>query len=86
MIEITTLAAYVYTFVTGIAVAFQLALALGAPLGHVAMAGKYPGKFPPPMRVAAVVQGSLLAGLAVIVLSHSGTWLSGIKVSAAWAI
>jgi hypothetical protein len=37
-------------------VLFQLALACGAPWGHLAMGGgKYPGVFPVPLRIAAVV-------------------------------
>lgn len=35
-------------------IAFQLALALGAPWGEYAMGGRYPGRFPPGLRLAAV--------------------------------
>jgi hypothetical protein len=49
-------------------VIFQLALALGAPWGEMAMGGKYPGRFPPKMRVAAIIQIVLLLLGAIIVL------------------
>ena len=53
-------------------VAFQLALALGAPWGAYAMGGAFPGRMPPPLRVAALIQAVLLAALAVIVLAAAG--------------
>jgi cytochrome bd-type quinol oxidase subunit 2 len=49
-------------------VIFQLALALGAPWGEMAMGGKFPGRFPPKMRVAAIVQLVLLLLMAFIVV------------------
>ena len=58
-------AAFVFVFFCGIAVLFQLALAAGAPWGGVAMAGKYPGRWPAPMRVAALVQAVFLLFLAL---------------------
>jgi hypothetical protein len=54
------------------AIGFQLALAAGAPWGEYAMGGRYPGQFPPRLRVAAVVQGLVIAVLAVIVLTRAG--------------
>lgn len=36
------------------------------------MGGAYPGQFPPALRVGAVVQAILLAGLAVVVLGRAG--------------
>ena len=60
-------AAYVFAAITVISVLFQIALALGAPWGHLAMGGRFPGKFPPAIRVVALVQASVLALLAVIV-------------------
>ncbi|MBM3122728.1 MAG: hypothetical protein FJZ97_11190 [Chloroflexi bacterium] len=63
----TLIAAYVFAFTTVISVLFQVALALGAPWGHLAMGGRFPGKYSPAMRVAALVQAVVLALLAVIV-------------------
>ena len=68
----TTAAAIVFALVTAFAVAFQLALALGAPWGEYAMGGRHPGRYPGEMRVAAVGQAALLAALAVFVLSAAG--------------
>lgn len=65
-------AALVFTIVTLVAIAFQVALALGAPWGEYAMGGANRGKLPPPMRVAAVVQALVLAVLLAIVLTTAG--------------
>ena len=67
-----TNAAFVFVFFCGIAVLFQLALAAGAPWGGVAMAGKYPGRWPAPMRVAALVQAVFLLFLALLVMVRAG--------------
>ncbi len=64
--------AIVFALVTGIVVAFQLALAAGAPWGAYAMGGAFPGRMPAPMRVAAIVQAALLAAIAMVVLSTAG--------------
>jgi cytochrome bd-type quinol oxidase subunit 2 len=60
----------------GIVVLFQLALALGAPWGEFAMGGKFPGKFPPQMRIAALIQIVILVLIALVVLSASGLALN----------
>jgi hypothetical protein len=65
-------AARVYAIVSVGVIAFQIALASGAPLGDYAMGGAYPGQFPPELRVAAVVQAVILAGLALVVLARAG--------------
>lgn len=53
-------------------IAFQIALALGAPWGAYAMGGRFPGRFPPAMRIAALVQAALLTLAVLIVLSDAG--------------
>lgn len=53
---------------------FQFALALGAPLGHLAMGGRWPGKMPIPARISAVVQGGLMVAMARIVLGQAGVF------------
>ena len=65
-------------------VGFQLALAAGAPWGSYAMGGAFPGRYPPRMRVAAVVQAVLLAGLAVLVLSAAGILVPGLVEAWPW--
>ena len=69
------LAALVYGVVSLAVIAFQIALAAGAPLGAYAMGGAFPGQFPPELRVAAVVQAVILALLALVVLSRAGVTL-----------
>lgn len=71
------LAASVYAIVSVGVIAFQLALAAGAPWGEFAMGGAYPGQFPPELRVAAVVQALILALLALVVLARAGVALPG---------
>ena len=69
------IAAIGYAIVTAGIVAFQIGLALGAPWGAYAMGGAFPGQFPPPMRVAALVQALLLVALAGVVLARAGVAL-----------
>ena len=64
--------AVVYALITGLVVAFQAALALGAPWGQYAMGGAFPGRMPTPLRIAALAQGIVLAALAMIVLADAG--------------
>jgi hypothetical protein len=70
-------AARIYAVVSFGVIAFQIALALGAPWGEFAMGGAYPGQFPPELRVAAVVQAVILALLALVVLARAGVALPG---------
>lgn len=65
------LLAYIFTGVVSVVVAFQLALACGAPWGHLAMGGRFPGRFPATLRVAAFLQAILLAFFAIIALSQA---------------
>ena len=83
MIEI---AAIIFAAVAAGAAAFQIALALGAPLGEYAMGGRFPGRFPPAMRLAAVVQAALLALFAGFVLSTAGVALPSWASAAPWFI
>lgn len=70
--DVTVVAAVIYSFVTLVVVGFQLALAFGAPWGAYAMGGAFPGRFPPAMRLAAVAQAILLGLMAAVVLSRAG--------------
>jgi hypothetical protein len=71
-------AALGFALASAVAVAFQVALALGAPYGAYAMGGAYPGRWPPRLRIAALVQAIVIAGLAVIVLSDAGLVAPGL--------
>ena len=65
------IAAIVFAALTLGVVAFQIALAVGAPWGAYAMGGAFPGQFPPELRVGAVIQAILLAGFAAVVLARA---------------
>jgi hypothetical protein len=79
-------AAIVYALVTVGVIGFQLALAAGAPWGAYAMGGAFPGRFPPRLRVAAVVQAAVLALLAVVVMAKAGLVLPDLGTAAPWTI
>lgn len=64
-------AAILYSFLTGVVVLFQLALAVGLPWGAASMGGKFPGKYPPKMRAIAVVNALVLIFLNIILLSKA---------------
>ncbi len=84
--DTSTLAGLTFAIVACGVIAFQLALALGAPWGAYAMGGAFPGRYPPPMRVAAVVQAVLIGGLALIVLSAAGLVMPDLAASLAWLV
>jgi hypothetical protein len=67
-------------------VAFQIALALGAPWGAYAMGGARPGRFSAPMRAGALGQALILALLAVAVLAEAGLVLPTVSASLPWLI
>ena len=82
--DVTIVAAVIYSFVTLVVVGFQLALAFGAPWGAYAMGGAFPGRFPPAMRLAAVAQAILLGLMAAVVLSRAGLVLPGWSQVSGW--
>lgn len=84
--DIATIAALVFAIVAGGVVAFQFALALGAPWGAYAMGGAFPGRFPPPLRVAAVAQAVVIGFLAVVVLSAAGIVLPDLAATFPWLV
>ena len=85
----TTTAAYIFGFLTAIIMLFQMALALGAPWGEMAMGGKFPGRFPPMLRIGAILQMLLLAFAVLVVLSRAGLVLESyfeFSKSAIWFV
>lgn len=84
--QIHRLAALVYGAVSLGVILFQLALAVGAPWGAYAMGGAFPGQFPPELRVAAVVQATILALLALVVLARAGMALPKWSRASRWLI
>lgn len=83
-LDTQALAAILFAVVTACVVAFQLALALGAPWGAYAMGGAFPGKYPPAMRLAAVVQAVILGAIALAVLSIAGVVAAPWGATPAW--
>ena len=80
-------AALLYCLATAMVAGFQLALAAGAPWGAIAMAGRYPGRLPAPLRCAAAVQASLLIGFAwVVVQRAAGTEAPTWAAPTAWIV
>lgn len=65
-------AAYTFAALIAFAALFQLALALGAPWGSLAMGGRFPGILPLGLRLIALVQMGILGALAAIVLARAG--------------
>jgi hypothetical protein len=82
--DISQLAALVFALVAVGVIAFQLAMALGAPGGAYAMGGAFPGRFPPALRAAAVVQAALIGLLAAIVLSAADLVWPGLVDTVPW--
>jgi hypothetical protein len=70
MIQIPS--AIILTVLTAIVILFQLCLTIGMPWGSASMGGKIPGKYPPKMRIVAIVNILILIVLAIIVLSRAG--------------
>jgi hypothetical protein len=84
--DITRVSAIIYAILTIGVVAFQIALAAGAPWGAYAMGGASPGQFSPAMRVGAIVQAVLLAGMAVVILARVGLILPGWWRTSHWLV
>jgi len=84
-VEIAELAAVLFSLITLGVIAFQLALACGAPWGAFAMGGAFPGKYPISMRIAAIVQSVILAAVALAVLSVAGVVAAPWGPTPTWA-
>jgi hypothetical protein len=82
--DIRHAAALLYAAVSAGVVAFQVALAAGAPWGAYAMGGAFPGQFPPALRIAALVQAALIFGMAAVVMSRAGLVLAGWSRASRW--
>ena len=84
--DIRRAAALLYAVLSAGVVAFQIALAAGAPWGTYAMGGAVPGQFPPALRIAALVQAALIIGMTAIVLSRAGLILAGWSRVSRWLV
>lgn len=83
-------AARVFAGLVAVVGLFQLALAVGAAWGVLAMGGSFPGALPPAMRAAAVVQAAVLAAAALVVLARAGvmlpSWRGALAGLGCWAL
>jgi len=79
-------AALLYAAASAGVVAFQVALAAGAPWGTYAMGGVYPGQLPWALRVAALAQAALISGMAAVVMSRAGLILVGRRAAPRWLV
>ena len=66
----------IFCILTGIVIFFHAGLAAGFPWGAAAMGGKFPGKWPPKMRMLAVFNMLLLGCFIPLVLSRAGLLFS----------
>ena len=78
----TEIAAYIFAFLMLLLVLFQLALAAGMPWGSLAMGGKFPGRFPVKLRIAAIVQATIAILFSLLVISRAGLLLPSWQESA----
>ncbi len=67
-------------------IGFQSALAAGAPWGHLAMGGRWPGRFPAALRAGAVVQAGLAALMSAVVAQRAGLIAPVFPVVAIWPV
>jgi len=71
--------------------AFQLSLALGAPLGAHVLGGRHTGVLPNRLRAASAIAAAILIGCALVILARAGaigwpTGATGVLAPATWAI
>ncbi len=82
----TNLAAIAYAVLALAPISVQLALVAGAPLGHLTLGGKFPGRLPPMMRPVALLQAALLMAMAFVVLSAGGVVNSAPAALLLWPV
>ena len=75
--QLTARAAALYGLCALVVVAFQIALAAGAPWGSLAMGGAFPGRLPPGMRAASLIQAVLQIVMALLVGARARRILPG---------
>ena len=65
------ISAYIFAILSFVIILFQLALTIGMPWGAASMGGKFPGKYPPGMRVVSFINVFIISFMAAIVLIKS---------------
>jgi hypothetical protein len=84
--DVKGVAAKTYAATAAVVVAFQLALAVGAPWGAFAMGGSFPGQYPPIMRMGALMQALLILMMTGVVLARAGLALPRWSKESRWLI
>ena len=84
--EIQFWAAVVYVALSFVVVAFQVALAAGAPWGQYALGGMFKGRFPPRFRIAALIQAAIILFLAGTVASRARLAFTDWSIGSGWQI
>ena len=64
--------ALIYAGLAALPACMHLALAMGAPLGHLTMGGRWRGRLPPRVRGLSILQAVLLGAMAAVVLQSAG--------------
>lgn len=80
------IAAEVYLVLSIVLIVFQAGLAFGMPWGAASMGGKFPGKYPPGMRIVAFVNILIILAFLVIVMAKAALYFHGIRPFANYAI
>jgi hypothetical protein len=65
------ISAYVFAILSFFIILFQLALTIGMPWGAASMGGKFPGKYPPGMRIVSLINIFITGFITAIVLIKS---------------
>jgi hypothetical protein len=68
---IVTISAIVFAILSVAIILFHLGLTLGMPWGEASMGSKYPGKYPPKMRVVSFINIFILIIIGVTVLTEA---------------
>jgi cytochrome bd-type quinol oxidase subunit 2 len=79
-------AAIVFALLAGVGILFQLAIVLGAPLGHLTQSGVIEGALPAKMRVVAIVWALVLLAMGWVVLAQAEVVHTTGPASARWTI
>jgi hypothetical protein len=66
-----TASAIIFILFNSLVIIFQACLAAGVPWGSASMGGRFPGKYPPKMRVVALINIIILVFISIIVLSRA---------------
>lgn len=74
-----SLAAVIFTVLTELVFIFQGCLALGLPWGKASMGGKYPGEYPPKMKIVAIINMVILGSFYCNCIVKIRLTLSAIK-------